>query len=331
MSDIVVEREARPGVNRFIRWGAVIAGAVTSLVLWTWLSAGGLAVGLGGIEAHGTNVAATSKGVGLWTLLSPILALLAGGLLVGRLSGAIGKMDAALNGVVAWAVTMLAIFFLAASALGSIAGGVFNIAGGAAKVVEGIAKTVTPDSLGIDTGPLGEKVNDYLKSTGKPALEPEQVKRMGFDILKSYAREGAQSAASSARGGAKTLGGVFDREAVVNAVVANSSLSREDANGLYTHVESDLKQLSAEIDQKLVAAEETAKETAAQAARTAAKALWGLVVAMFLALVGAVVGSVLGSRGLRGDRIALPPERGEDVTTGPLLRSPSESVEVRPH
>jgi hypothetical protein len=95
----VVEPTARSRVS----WGSIFAGGVVALAVWAMLYALGLAVGLSVLNPDNPS---TLKGAGIfsgiWGLVTPLIALFVGGLVVGRLSGVVRKLDAAIHGLVMW-------------------------------------------------------------------------------------------------------------------------------------------------------------------------------------------------------------------------------------
>lgn len=81
----------RTGSNA--RWGAIVAGVVVTCASWLVLHAFGVGVGM--------------SAIGVWSMVTPILALFAGGLVVSRLAPTPNRFNRMLHGVLVWAVTAI--------------------------------------------------------------------------------------------------------------------------------------------------------------------------------------------------------------------------------
>lgn len=84
-----------------IHWGAILGGSFVALGAWMFFLALGSAIG--GTQVGGASITWTS----LYTLVSPILGLFAGGLVAARSSRIETRSDGAFHGVVIWGFAMV--------------------------------------------------------------------------------------------------------------------------------------------------------------------------------------------------------------------------------
>jgi alkylhydroperoxidase family enzyme len=113
-------------VRSRISWGAVLAGAFIALTTYLVLSALGLAMGL----SLGSHMSSQSLAIsaGIWTIVSMLIALFAGGCVCSRCTAGENRLEAALGGVVVWGVFFVLLAWLSAGALNTGMRAVFGIA-----------------------------------------------------------------------------------------------------------------------------------------------------------------------------------------------------------
>ncbi len=129
----------RAGWQR-VRWGAVFAGLIVAIVTQFLLGVLGLAVGLTALEPReGAPGAGFGWGAAIWASVSLLISLFIGGWLAGRLSGFVRAADGALNGVLVWALSLLAMVYLVSTGVGSLVSGVFGVVGTAAQTAATVA------------------------------------------------------------------------------------------------------------------------------------------------------------------------------------------------
>lgn len=89
-----------------VRWSAVFAGAIAAVAVWMLLELLGLGAALLVLEPDDIdNVHAFAIGTTVWSLLSPLIALFAGGALAGRLASHFDRKVAGLHGALVWGMT----------------------------------------------------------------------------------------------------------------------------------------------------------------------------------------------------------------------------------
>lgn len=82
----------------------------------------GLAIGLDTWEP-GDRVDTLGAGLGIWTVVSGIIALFVGGMTTGRLAGVLTRGDGALHGVVLWSLSTILAAWLVTTSVTSLVGG----------------------------------------------------------------------------------------------------------------------------------------------------------------------------------------------------------------
>lgn len=193
----------RPGTRQNISWGAVIAGVVTFLALTLLLSLITAALGLGMADLD-TNAPGAGVGLatGLWSLVTLVLALAAGGYVAGVLSGSAGLI----HGFLTWATALLA-----AVVLGSLLVG--NILGAAGSVLGSATSTVT-DAVAQ---------NPEQAAGAAPSVDPNEARQaaedaqgQATDALQEAAPQAEQAANTGARGALWTFAGLL-----IGAIIAS--------------------------------------------------------------------------------------------------------------
>ena len=92
-----------------VRWGPIISGLVVALATQLILSALGAAIGasfLSGSGAPRSNAPGVGTSVGIWSIISLLIALFIGSWVAARASGPMNRNTALLNGAILWATTL---------------------------------------------------------------------------------------------------------------------------------------------------------------------------------------------------------------------------------
>jgi hypothetical protein len=141
-----------------VRWGPIVAGLAIALSTQLVLSALGVAVGatsLGDSGAPRTEASGVSVGIGIWSIISLLIALFVGGWTAARTSGRMTRNTALLNGAILWA-SMLA---LSAWLLSSGVSGAFGVAASNAGSVISQVQQNSPNNAPITaTGQNAPKI-----------------------------------------------------------------------------------------------------------------------------------------------------------------------------
>lgn len=214
-----VERvEAEVPAWQKVRWGAVFAGFVIALVTQMLLTVLGLAVGLTAVDPRqGAPGSELGWGAAVWGVVSLLCSLFVGGYVAGRLAGVFRKGDGAMNGVLVWALLLLATVWLVSSGVGSLLSGAFSVVAGVTQaagtaVAQGAAagaatgRDVTAEAQrsaeqsGVDVDRLkqqaqqaAQKAQQTVEQLGQSGSPASQQARETAAAATEYAATGAWS------------------------------------------------------------------------------------------------------------------------------------------
>lgn len=308
------------GMN--VSWAAILAGAVTSIAVLMSLSLIGVAIGLGVPDLDENQpFEGLSVGLSIWAVLALLISLAAGGFVTGVLAGRAGFM----NGVVTWAVSLIALVVAIAWATSAALGAVGSLVGGAASLVGqgagSVASAATAavdgvtdqaaDALGdVDTDELQSTVEQVLADTDVPELQPgylqDQVDQAGSEVLEAgrqlltnpedyEAILGELTDRLQAR--VDTVAAAADREAIANAVESNTDLTQAEAeqatNNIVTAYEEAAQTVQEQLDDAqatIAQAQETVRTTVDDAREVAEDATNAAATAAGWAFVGVLLG-----------------------------------------
>jgi hypothetical protein len=306
---VVVGDDRLLPVMPHISWGSIFGGAFAALGLWLLLYAFGLAVGLSAIDPNNpASVRGSGIFTGIWSAITPLIALFVGGLVAARLAGVYNRGYGAIHGLVMWGLATvagayLAVVLLTAAVSGAASVGKAALEGGGAAIkgiaaVRGNAGGIA-DQLGLDWNDALAPVNQRLQAEGKPPLKPGEVQEAARDSIQRALRSGQ-----------------FDRGQLEASLAQNTSLSRADVQELSQRIESKVD----EAKERVQGAADQAKTGALKAADATGKAFWGLFGALALGLIAALLGGALGVPRAADRR--RPRERGAPSTVEPTPRGP---------
>ncbi|MGB3300865.1 MAG: hypothetical protein WBA76_21575 [Phormidesmis sp.] len=121
-----------------VRWGPIFAGIVVSIVAQLLLSALGAVIG--GFAAGEATAGSIGTGIGIWAVISLLIALFLGGWTMAASCGPMNSKTAMLNATIMWAATLVLSGWLLASnvagTFGLLATTASNVAAGAPAAVE---------------------------------------------------------------------------------------------------------------------------------------------------------------------------------------------------
>jgi hypothetical protein len=110
-----------------VRWGPILAGLVTAISTQLVLTGLGAAIGLTSLANSGapqSNASGVGSAVGIWSIISLLIALFVGGWITARACGPMNRKTALLNGAILWATTLAVSAWLLSSGVS----GAFGIA-----------------------------------------------------------------------------------------------------------------------------------------------------------------------------------------------------------
>lgn len=303
--------------GKHISWGAVFAGVLVAIVTQMLLTLLGLGIGLATIDPLEEANPASGLGTGaaIWYGVSTLLSLFMGGWVAGRLAAAPRTFDNTLHGVLTWCLTTLLTFYLLTSAIGRIVGGVGSLVGstvravgtGAAAVAPGLADAVQDKAQeqGINLDNLQGEMQEILRQTGKPGLQPEALERQANQAATS-AQNTASRAAQNPQAAEQSVQGLInqffkrgenvaeqvDKEALVNVISARTGKSRQESEQIADNWIRTYNQAQQQWQQTKQQAEQQAREAADKAAAATSRgALFG-----FLGLTLGLVAAGFGAR-----------------------------------
>jgi hypothetical protein len=273
-----------------ISWGAVFGGAFVALGVWILLHALGLALGLTAINPNDTNsLRGIGIGTGIWSVAAPLVALFLGGLVCARLAGVIDRGTGAMHGAVLWGLTAVLGVVLVGMAIGAVVGLGARV-GGLALGAAGRGAPQVMSKMNADDalGPINQK----LRQQGAPPVTSGQVQAAIGDVLTRALREGK-----------------VDRETLINALTANTSLDRADAEQVGGRLESQFDQSLTDV-----------RQGALKAAEATGKALWAVFFALLLGLISSVAGAIVGVSRRQREGLVVAPAAPTPTPTTPSPR-----------
>lgn len=288
-----------------IRWSAVFGGAFVAMGLLLLFHTLGLAAGLAAVDPNESNSwKAVGLGVGIWSIIAPLLALFGGAFVTARLAGPVTRGIGALHGAVLWGLTAISSLVLVTMAVSAIVRTGVQAGAGIAQGVGAAAGSASAGSMasaGLEQA-LGP-INQRLRAQGSPTVTASQVEAATKDVLSQAAR-----------------GGSVDRNALIQALTRNTSLSRSDAESVATQMESQVSGGVAGL-----------REGGIQAAKTTGNVMWGLFGALLLGLAAAVLGSALGvSQRQRWEAAHTGLAETPELPVRPIPTGPGEPPRVTP-
>jgi hypothetical protein len=275
--------ETLPSVPFKLSWGAIFGGTFVALGVWILLYALGLALGLSSVDPNDPGSAKSAGiGTGIWSLIVPLIALFAGGLVASRTAGVVDKMGGALHGAVLWGLTTLVGVIVMGMAISSLMGAVFSVGktavGVAGSAISGAASQggqigKIAKSFGLNADDALGPVNQRLRQEGKPAITGDQLQAATKDVLGTSIQQGR-----------------LDRNLLVTSIAQNTALSRRDAEDIAGRIETQWNQAQGQVGQ----AAQQVQQGALKVADTTGHVFWGVFFALLLGLVSSILGATLG-------------------------------------
>ncbi|MGB3615351.1 MAG: hypothetical protein WBA10_16275 [Elainellaceae cyanobacterium] len=144
-----------------VRWGPIFAGIVVAIATQLLLSALGTSIGLTA-GANGADAGPVSLGIGIWAIVSLMIALFLGSWVMASACGPMNNKTALLNGTILWATTLVLSTWLLTSGISGLFGVVASNVGAVANEVQqsGGVSVPTPD---VTTG----EAQQYAANTAK--------------------------------------------------------------------------------------------------------------------------------------------------------------------
>lgn len=182
------EAGTRPFWSR-VAWGPVVAGAVAAVGTQLLFTVLGMAIGLGSVNAYEAAYSTTPREVsiaaGAWWIVSGTVALLIGGMVLGRLAGLPRSNQLHLHAFTMWAVT--AVFGFAV---------LWSGAGMASTTAATAANTINPTTYGTaDNSGTDRTATGTTRSSDPISAVSGTAGRRGDVVSAEEARRYARNAA----------------------------------------------------------------------------------------------------------------------------------------
>lgn len=319
LNDIALEKA---GVN--LSWRSIFAGLITFLALSILLSFISATIGLGVTDLTSPNPL-DNVGIGfiIWTIISFIVSLGAGGYVAGLTANRAG----AIHGFLTWALGLLAILYLATSTIGSAfntLGSLMGVAGDTIADVANISGDIVynfsqeafdsiSDNLKIDTSELDKQVQDALKDSNIPELQPNYLQSQ-LDETITDIQNAAKAVIVDGKDANEELNGVYqnienrlttigeslDEEKLSNAISENTDLTDAEADKAveniktsYEEAQEQAKQLLADAETQLNQLMEDAEQTAEEVVETTNDVMNETSKYSFITFIGLTLAAIL--------------------------------------
>lgn len=182
-----------PNWHQRISWPAVFAGLIIAVLTQLALTLLGVAIGMGTVDVvnHNTPGTGLAIGSGIYSALSLIISLFAGGWVAGRLAKDKHISESVIHGLLVAGLMFILTFYLLSSAVGSIVGGAGSLVGKAASSVAPSLKQAAQERYAPGTASGKQQLAaDSAKISNQVAEHKDEVEQK--------ARQVADDAASAA-------------------------------------------------------------------------------------------------------------------------------------
>ena len=169
-------------VRSRVSWGAILAGAVLALALYFLLTLLGAAIGLS--VGDETDASTLGTGAAVWAVLVTALCLFAGGYAASHFTVGENKAEAAVYGLLVWAVVFAMLLWLMASGVRAGFGAMVGVATAGGAAVGSVADAVPTDALSGDalSGISAADVESFAREAGVDQAQIDRMKRSADDF-----------------------------------------------------------------------------------------------------------------------------------------------------
>lgn len=275
-------------------WQSVIAGVVTTLAVSIIMAVLGVALGFTVVKPTSDHpLSGLGSAFGIWSVISVVVSLAAGGLVAGLFSGIRGWE----HGFMVWATVLLAATLFSGVAVGgavrmvgsmvrSVGSGAASVAtsvgGGAANLASSAVDHIKSSvDLHFDPHDLGDEIESVMRDSGVETLQPEflkdQMREAKSDLRASLHQlrlntDNYEQVINDFLGRQKDrLGRItanVDKDAAVTAVMNHRGIPRDEAEKMvdnalrvYDRAVDKAKDSLTEAEEQFVEAKEQFKET----------------------------------------------------------------------
>lgn len=186
------------GVRSRISWGAIVAGSVLALAVYFLLTLLGGAIGL----SVGDNFDARNVGIGagIYAIVVTAVCLFAGGFVASQLTTGENKREAAMYGLLVWAVVFTMLLWLMATGVRAGFNAMVGVATAGSSVANTAAQNTTPaewEAAALRAGVPPERINEWkVQAQNAPATARAAIQDPATQARAEQNAEQAQEAAT---------------------------------------------------------------------------------------------------------------------------------------
>jgi hypothetical protein len=284
------------GIKKYICWSAIFAGVVIAVItgsLWNLL---GFGFGFVLFTPDADTLSGLGTGAIIWLIISAMISMLLGGWIAGRMSNITRSLEAALQGLVVWALATMITFAFVTTTAGALLSGTFNVISQSVSMVGEGAKNIVQ---------LAPQVGDALKNVAPdvtPAVNKitaeadELIQQAIKNNSDQQTKQKLNQAIKALLTAAKDQDTSQVREKIIQILTQTTSVSEAEAEQTLDDWQQTYNAMRAEAMQKA----EQAKQKAIEVTQKTTTALGQFaIVSFFVLLIGAgmaMLGGVLGTK-----------------------------------
>lgn len=293
--DVHLREDVPAGYN--LSWGSVIAGSVTFIAVFLVLS---LIISALGFGMFSPNESQPLSGVGMSTGIATVIVLLLSFLAGGFVSGIASRKAGLLHGFLTWALGVFTLLFIVWSILSTALNAVTTVGGQVVDTATNVGASVASsagDALSlavdqavqqsqesfaeVDTQELEANVEQILIDTEIPELQPGYLQGQIDQSINDIQEAGRQvilnpdtasatidNLLQTLQDRAEAIANSADREAISNAVSANTDLTDAEAEEAVDNIYEALQTASVEAQEQINQATITIEETRVEVEKT---------------------------------------------------------------
>jgi len=329
------------GVGQAVRrvsWGAILAGTAIAMAAMVFFTTLGLGIGAATVDPlyDANPLTGITTGTAIYIIVTQMISLAIGGYVAARLAGIPRKPSALLHGAAVWAVSTLALAYMASVGGGAAFGAATTVVQNTAQAAVSAGRAVLPEDVdlpspadiaaGVSIDDLPPEVQRALQRQGVTAENVREEAREAFrDVIgqeeQANAVQAVQGAAIDAVrspgdipsdvnqlvdrlfGGSGAVLSEEDRQEALSVVEERFGIEPAEAEAFVASVETRAQEAAAEVEQSVQEARQAAVEVAQTASDTLSTAAFLLALASILGLAAALGGGIAGKpEDMVGDR-----------------------------
>lgn len=272
-----------------ISWRSIFAGLVTFIALSILFSLIGSAIGFGVTDFTSSNpLDGVGMGLIIWIIVALVISLAAAGYIAGLTANRSGFI----HGFLTWAISVVVMFWLMASAVNMAFGALGNVLGFGGQVVGDTVGTAvdTVSSLSqdafdaiagevnIDTDELQQSVTDVLEDTEIEQLQPDYLEGQMQATIDDITNAGyavvvdgedlqtqVDEVVANIQERVDAIGQELDEDALAEAVANNTELTEQEAEEAVANIQEAYGNATEQATQALENAQDAVADLQVQA------------------------------------------------------------------